>query len=73
MLISSIEDDVSYYQQYSRVFLIGDLNSRTSVKPDYIENNRPIVNHGIEIEVDTPIQWYSLDRGCYVLNGVVMF
>ena len=43
--------------------MLGDLNSRTSSKPDFIENDRPIPSRDIDGEVDTPLPRYSMDRG----------
>ena len=62
-IFKSIEGDISFFQQYGKVFLLGDLNSRTSIKPDYSENDRLINTHDFQTEADTPTPRYSMDRG----------
>ena len=61
-IFNSIEDDV-FFKQYGKVFLFGDLNSRISIKPDYIENDRVIRSRDFETEADTPTPRCSMDRG----------
>ena len=58
-----IQDDISFFQNRGRVFLLGDLNSRTSTKSDFIDNDRPIDIQYDENEVDTPIPRSSMDKG----------
>ena len=60
-----IQDDISFFQNRGRVFLLGDLNSRTSTKSDFIDNDRPIDIQYDENEVDTPIPRSSMDKGPY--------
>ena len=58
-----LEDDISLYQNSGKMFLTGDLNGRTSIKPDFIENDRSIIIQNDVNQVDTPIPRFSLDRG----------
>ena len=62
-IFQTIQNDVTFFQDKGSVFLLGDLNSRTSRKPDFIENDRPIPSRDIDGEVDTPLPRYSMDRG----------
>ena len=39
-IFQTIQDDVIFFQDKGNVFLLGDLNSRTSIKSDFIENDR---------------------------------
>lgn len=61
--VFKILDDISLYQNRGRVLLLGDLSCRTSVKPDFIENDRSINIQNDVNQVDTPIPRFSLDRG----------
>ena len=58
-----LEDDISLYQNRGKIFLTGDLNGRTSIKPDFIENDRSIIIQNEVNQLDTPIPRFSLDRG----------
>ena len=62
-IFKSIEDNISFFQQYGKVFLLGDLNSGTSIKLDYTENDRLLNTHDFQTEADTPTPRYSMDRG----------
>ena len=58
-----LEDDISFYQKRGTVFLAGDLNSRVSIKSDYIGNDRSNHIQNDLNQVGTPIPRASLDRG----------
>ena len=61
-IFKTIQDDTSFFLQHGKVFLLGDLNSRTSTKTDFIEHDRPM-RHEYHIEADAPIPRFSLDNG----------
>ena len=61
-IFKTIQDDTSFFLRHGKVFLLGDLNSRTSTKTDFIEHDRPI-KHEYHIEADAPIPRFSLDNG----------
>ena len=62
-IFQTIQDDVTFFQDKGSVFLLGDLNCRTSIKSDFIENDRHIPSRDVNTEIDTPLQRYSMDRG----------
>lgn len=62
-IFSIIQDDITFFQTKGDVFLLGDLNSRTSIKADYIEYDRVIDTQDSEFDVDTPLPRSSMDRG----------
>lgn len=62
-IFKTIQDDVTFFQNKGHVFLLGDLNSRTSIKSDYIENDRLIPSRDFENEADLPMPRFSMDRG----------
>ena len=43
-IFQTIQDDVTFFQDKGSVFLLGDLNCRTSIKSDFIENDRHILS-----------------------------
>ena len=62
-IFQTMQADITYYQDRGKIFVMGDLNCRTSVKLDYVENDRFIQSRDSVEEVDTPIQRFSQDRG----------
>ena len=70
-IFKSIKGDF-FFQQFAKVFLLGDLNSRTSIKPDYIVNDRLINTLDFQTEADTPTPRYSMDRGTNRFGGALL-
>ena len=57
-----IESDISHFSQYGEIFLIGDMNSRTGKKHDYVDHDSFLANFDIDdITVDTPLRRLSMD------------
>lgn len=57
-----IETEISYYSQFGEVYLIGDLNSRTGRKCDYIDNDSVFGDlEDSSINPDTPSRRQSVD------------
>ena len=59
-ILRLLEDDISLYQNRGKIFLTGDLNGRTSIKPDFIENDRSIIIQNEVNQLDTPIPRFCI-------------
>ena len=57
-----LEIEVSEYSRMGKVTLLGDMNSRTGIKPDFIVNDAPIDLQQDDEDVDTPLPRSSMDR-----------
>ena len=60
-LFLQLEDDISYFTQFGRVFITGDMNSRVGQKRDYIEFDR-LLHIDDAIQVDLPMPRQSCDH-----------
>ena len=63
-LFSKMETEISFYQKLGEVYLIGDLNSRTGRKPDYIVDDSQLSDFDDDFSPDTPIRRHSEDNLC---------
>ena len=63
-LFSKMETEISFYQKLGEVYLIGDLNSRTGRKPDYIVDDSQLSDFDDDFSPDTPIRRHSADNVC---------
>ena len=61
VIFPNMENDTSYFQEEGSI-LVEDFNSRTSNKPDYIENDR-ILSFADSNQTDTPLPRALMDPG----------
>ena len=62
-LFRKLETEIGLYSQKGDVYLIGDLNSRTGGKKDFIVDDSELLDFEDTFSIDTPMRRCSLDRG----------
>ena len=56
----TLENDINMYENVGKVFVVGDMNSRTGKKVDYVENDGILGRDGVT-DIDLPLSRASQD------------
>ena len=69
--ISSLENEISQFSNKGKIILMGDLNSRTADKPDFIVNDSSEINHfdGLDLLPEN----YKSDTELHRINQEIIY
>ena len=72
-IFKTLEMDITECSNKGQIVVVGDLNSKTGNRPDYIENDFALFNDDNDNDLDIPLPRYSEDKttnrfGHYLLD-----